>query len=123
MADGPDFVRWCARQGVPLILHGHKHVANHARGTVDVRGESREVDAIGCGSSTGAGDYPLSFNVLTWEPRDFRWIASFYADPGERARAILNALSSAEHFAAQHLEDDLTAAAKAAEELFSRSAP
>ncbi len=38
------------------------------------------------------------------------------------ARAILNALSSAEAFAAQHLADDLTAAAKRGRELFSRAA-
>lgn len=83
MEDGEDFVRWCARQGVPLILHGHKHVANHARGTVEVNSEDRGVDAIGCGSSTGKDDYPLSFNVLSWEPRDSRWIVSFFADPGD----------------------------------------
>jgi len=38
------------------------------------------------------------------------------------ARAILNALSSAEAFAAQHLEEDLTAAARRGSELFSRAA-
>lgn len=83
MEDGEEFVMWCARRGIPLILHGHKHVPNHARGQVRLRNRTFEVDAIGCGSSTGAGDYPLSLNVLAWNSKDLKWSATFYSDPGD----------------------------------------
>ncbi len=83
MEDGEEFVKWCAKKGVPLILHGHKHAANHARGRVKLRDSWYEVDAIGCGSSTGIGDYPLSLNLLAWSPKDRKWTAAFYSDPGD----------------------------------------
>lgn len=81
MEDGESFVEWCAHRGVTLLLHGHKHVPCHTSSGVTVGSQWRRVDAVGCGSSTGAGGFPLSMNLLTWSGES--WAARFLVDPGD----------------------------------------
>lgn len=86
MDDADKFLSWCAGRRVPLILHGHKHVPRHVRDRIEwthgKQSESREVTAVGCGTSLGVEQFPLSYNVLEWSPSSKRWSASFFADPG-----------------------------------------
>lgn len=81
MEDGEEFVSWCAHRGVPLILHGHKHVPHHVRGGAQVGESYVKVDAVGCGSTTGAGAGPMSMNVVSWGGD--RWTTLFLTDAGD----------------------------------------
>lgn len=82
--DAEKFVKWCALRGVPLILHGHKHVQRYVKHwESDGKGGQFEVAAVGCGTSLGAEDQPLSYNVVAWEPHSRQWAASFFSDPGD----------------------------------------
>lgn len=84
MEDGPEFVDWCARKNIPLILHGHKHIPRHVikRVWVEDRLECN-VSAVGCGSSLGAEGKPLSYNVVTWDHNARLVGVSCFADPGD----------------------------------------
>jgi calcineurin-like phosphoesterase family protein len=86
MDDADLFLRFCAKSGVPLVLHGHKHVQRHVQEIVHYDTGGREanasITAVGCGASLGANGKNLSYNLLTWDPRSRRWCASFFAsDP------------------------------------------
>lgn len=87
MDEADRFLGWCARRGVPLILHGHKHVQRHVIDSIPVGssdgGRSYEVTAIGCGTSLGAEDYPLSYNIIEWDSQERRWMSQFFSDPGD----------------------------------------
>jgi hypothetical protein len=88
MEDGDEFANWCARRFIPLILHGHKHIPRHVIQQVRLELPSgtpywRQITAIGCGSSLGAEGKPVSYNIVTWDPKAKLWGASFYADPGD----------------------------------------
>ena len=84
MTDGPEFVTWCAARGIPLILHGHKHVPRHVRKMITVdRYRWLNVDAVGCGTSLGAEGYPLSYNLLSWSAGQKRWSVCFMHDAGD----------------------------------------
>lgn len=86
MEGADEFLSWCAGRRVSLVLHGHKHVPRHVRDSIKwthgKESEWREVTAIGCGTSLGAENMPLSYNVLEWSPKSQKWSASFFADPG-----------------------------------------
>ena len=81
-----EFLSWCVGRRVPLVLHGHKHVARYKKALVEWKHgparEWREVTAVGCGTSLGAEGRPLSYNVLEWLPSARKWSASFFSDPG-----------------------------------------
>ena len=87
MEDGEEFVDWCARRSISLILHGHKHIPRHVCKSVEVASADgvsyREVTAIGCGTSLGAEGKPLSYNIVNWDHDSQRWAASYFADPGD----------------------------------------
>jgi 3',5'-cyclic AMP phosphodiesterase CpdA len=87
MENGDEFVTWCGKRGIPLVLHGHKHVQRHVTKTVtyqEGRGNTRrEVTSVGCGASLGVEGYPLSYNILGWDPVSKCWSAEFFADPGD----------------------------------------
>lgn len=83
MENGDQLVKWCASNGVPLILHGHKHRPRYIGQEIELNGRTRLVRAIGCGSSFGIEGKPLSFNWITWQPSTKQWAVSFYADPGD----------------------------------------
>lgn len=86
MDGAEDFLSWCVGRRVPLILHGHKHVPRHVNDRITwthgKEHESREVTAVGCGTSMGAEGMPLSYNELEWSPTARKWSATFYSDPG-----------------------------------------
>lgn len=83
MENGDHLVRWCGSNGVPLILHGHKHLPRFIGQEIDIEGRTRLVRAVGCGSSSGIDGKPLSFNWITWQPATKQWAVSFFADPGD----------------------------------------
>lgn len=83
MENGDQLVRWCGASGVPLILHGHKHHPRFIGQEIEVEGGTRLVRAVGCGSSIGIEDKPLSFNWISWQPATRQWAVSFFADPGD----------------------------------------
>ena len=72
-----DFLKWCVRRQVGLVLHGHKHIPHLA--TVQST-EGGEVRVVGCGSSVGAEGKPMCYDVVTVEPVTKRWSVSFYQD-------------------------------------------
>lgn len=69
---------WCLDWNIKTILHGHKHKARYVERNVGRGGEHMSLTAIGCGSSLGAEGSPVSYNMLEWEPKSQRWIASFF---------------------------------------------
>lgn len=83
MENGDHLVKWCAANRIPLILHGHKHRPRFVGQEIEIEGHARLVRAVGCGSSLGIGDRPLSFNWITWHPPTRSWMVSFFADPGD----------------------------------------
>lgn len=79
MENAQAFVDWCARWRVPVILHGHKHEKKYIYADVSPEGRpSMRVNAICCGSSLGAEGSALSYNIVHWDSRHQRWIASFF---------------------------------------------
>jgi hypothetical protein len=75
------FVSWCAELGVSLILHGHKHEPHRVQVSIPIGDRHHSLLAIGCGSTTGAGGSPLSYDVVALNPETGRWSATFYEDP------------------------------------------
>ena len=78
MVDAPDLHSWCLDWEVATILHGHKHKARYVERDIERDGRRLALTAIGCGSSLGAEDSPVSYNILRWDIQSQRWIASFY---------------------------------------------
>lgn len=83
MEGGEHLVRWCVAQGIPLILHGHKHRPRISGHEVEHNGQLKWVRAIGSGATLGIEDKPLSYNWITWNPDKREWTVTFYADPGD----------------------------------------
>jgi len=84
MENSDEFVQWCGKLDVPLILHGHKHKPRFvSREVVLHEGNLRLVRAIGCGSTFGADGYPRAYNWITWQPRTRSWSITYYSDPGD----------------------------------------
>lgn len=69
---------WCVDWDIKTILHGHKHKARYVERSVNHAGREMLLTAIGCGSSLGAEDSPVSYNLLEWEPTKQKWVASFH---------------------------------------------
>jgi predicted phosphodiesterase len=79
--DGSEqFMRWCAARGISLVLHGHKHVPRWVEANISGGGRSHNVMVIGCGSTTGAGGKPMSYDVIAMDPATKRWNVLFYYD-------------------------------------------
>lgn len=86
MRDAPQFLGWCARMRIPLILHGHKHIQRHVEQAFPPSATSlREfrITAAGCGTTLGAEGKPLTYNLVSWNPTKRIWTVSFFADPGD----------------------------------------
>jgi predicted phosphodiesterase len=87
MDDSEAFLGWCSKRGVQVVLHGHKHVPRHVSQMIAIQegngAESREINAVGCGTTLGAEGKPLSYNLISWDPASRRWSVSFFADPGD----------------------------------------
>lgn len=79
LADADEYVNWCARWGVSVILHGHKHDSRYEVRTIQPDGSPAHVlPAVGCGSSLGAEGSPLSYCILSWDDARRRWSTSFF---------------------------------------------
>lgn len=87
MENADQFLNWCAKRKISVILHGHKHIPRYVSKRINVTENdkriSRVVTAVGCGTSLGAENKPLSYDVLTWDSSSKRWAVSFYEDPGD----------------------------------------
>ncbi|QJT04072.1 metallophosphoesterase [Streptomyces asoensis] len=82
MRDSEEFLKWCAKRDVPLILHGHKHLPRHRLEGIFENGRFlREITAVGCGASLGKGTGRLAYNVVKWHPEAERWSAKFFSGP------------------------------------------
>jgi len=77
MVDASDLHQWCLDWKVRTILHGHKHKARYIEREITRGTDQMLLTAIGCGSSLGAEGSPVSYNILEWEPKSQRWVASF----------------------------------------------
>lgn len=78
LSNPEDLHLWCMDWNIKTILHGHKHKARYVEREVARASNRALLTAIGCGSSLGAEGSPVSYNLLEWEPRSKRWIASFF---------------------------------------------
>ncbi|MET9462451.1 metallophosphoesterase [Streptomyces canus] len=80
MRESKEFMLWCAKQNVPLVLHGHKHLPRHRREVIFENDRFlREITAVGCGASLGKGTERLSYNIVTLDPDAERWSATFHS--------------------------------------------
>jgi UDP-2,3-diacylglucosamine pyrophosphatase LpxH len=86
LSDRKEFARWCARNQVSVMLHGHKHIERHHIEAVqfDEPGGStpisKELHAIGCGTSLGMEGAPISYNLLTIDPVSHRITVLFCSE-------------------------------------------
>lgn len=82
LSNSEDFLQWCADRNIALLLHGHKHLQRHAVKFLSSKTTDSysQLNAIGCGTSLGAGGYPLTYNILNWNDTTKRWTTTFYAD-------------------------------------------
>jgi 3',5'-cyclic AMP phosphodiesterase CpdA len=85
LTDRDKFAKWCAKNEISLMLHGHKHIERHHVEEVsysDVMGGTlmKQVHAIGCGTSLGAEGAPISYNLLTLDPDSHRLTVLFCSD-------------------------------------------
>lgn len=79
LEDSKEFLEWCARLNISVILHGHKHIARYLTKGVELRNRRPiPITAVGCGSSLGAEGTPLSYNILRWNDAGRRWDAQFF---------------------------------------------
>jgi 3',5'-cyclic AMP phosphodiesterase CpdA len=77
LTDRDRFAKWCARHEVPVVLHGHKHIEHHHLEEVSYSDATdgtitKQIHAIGCGTSLGAEGCPGSYNLLTLDPDSHR---------------------------------------------------
>ena len=83
MVNAERFTDWCARWGVSVVLHGHKHVPRYEVRTIVPEGANPYVlPAVGCGSSLGAEGSPMSYGILTWNEMQRRWSVAFFESRG-----------------------------------------
>jgi hypothetical protein len=78
MAEGDKFLAWCARRGIGLVLHGHKHRSRLRRQLVQLSRSNyyHPITVVGCGTSLGIRKSELSYNVLM-KTGDGRWAISY----------------------------------------------
>lgn len=69
-----EFMEWCSARHVSVVLHGHKHRPRHKIGLNNIL-------VVGCGSTTGVENTPMSYDVITLNLDSGRWSTSFYHDP------------------------------------------
>lgn len=83
LEDAKEFLEWCARNRVSVVMHGHKHAARYFTKGIEVRNRRPvPITAVGCGSSLGAEGTPLSYNILRWNDSKLRWDAQFFESIG-----------------------------------------
>jgi predicted phosphodiesterase len=67
-----EFVDWCQKMGVQIVLHGHKHIPKWF-----IRDGMNRISAVGCGSTAGI-DGDLSYVMVAVDSVSKRFSASFY---------------------------------------------
>jgi hypothetical protein len=68
-----EFIEWCQRMRVQLILHGHKHIPKYF-----VKHGISTIAAVGCGSTMGIDLTDLSYVTVTVDNRTNRYSVAFY---------------------------------------------
>lgn len=71
--DSAEFMRWCNDCGVEIVLHGHKHRPRQLL-------NNDKILVVGCGSTTGAENTPMTYNIISRDTESGRWNPSFYFD-------------------------------------------
>ncbi|WP_440224826.1 metallophosphoesterase family protein [Dokdonella sp. MW10] len=83
LEDAKEFLEWCARLRISVVLHGHKHMARYLTKGIELRNRRPvPVTAVGCGSSLGAENSAISYNILRWNASGSRWDAQFFESVG-----------------------------------------
>lgn len=72
-----EFLDWCGDRGVSLVLHGHKHIPHLAMKEMS---DGSSITIVGCGSSVGAEDKPMCYDIVTIDSKTKRCSVSFYHD-------------------------------------------
>jgi hypothetical protein len=67
-------------KGVTLILHGHKHMPHIVTKDIATPFGSQIITVVGCGSTTGADQKPMCYDVLAFEPSSGRATVTFFQD-------------------------------------------
>ncbi len=81
MTNSELLIKWCANMRVSLILHGHKHVQRHfVSEVVNKFGDTIPLHAVGCGTSLGAENYPLTYNTVAYNDETKNFSVTFYED-------------------------------------------
>jgi hypothetical protein len=79
LEDAAEFLDWCARWEMSVVLHGHKHIARYLSQVIRPEGApEHSVTAIGCGTSLGAEGFPVSYNIVHWNDQRRQWMARFF---------------------------------------------
>ncbi len=68
-----DFNKWCLKQKITLILHGHKHFPRQSK-------LGDETLIVGCGSTTGVENTPMCYDIVTLNDASDQWSVTFYMD-------------------------------------------
>lgn len=68
-----EFIEWCLKRNVNLILHGHKHIPR-------IKNISENLTIVGCGSSIGARNTPMSYDLISINKENKVASVSFYDD-------------------------------------------
>lgn len=83
LEDAKEFLEWCARLRISVVLHGHKHMARYLTKGIELRNRRPvPITAVGCGSSLGAEGSAMSYNILRWNAISRRWDAQFFESVG-----------------------------------------
>lgn len=83
MDGSDDFVRWCANNKIPLVLHGHEHFQWTDSENVMTDKGDYTVKTVACGASLGVHENPLTYNILTWSDASQEWKESPFEEVGD----------------------------------------
>ncbi|NEH47446.1 hypothetical protein GR210_01390 [Rhizobium leguminosarum] len=80
LQDAPSFLNWCASMKISVILHGHKHIPFNRAKYIKTNGRYHPMRVVGCGSSTGKGNTPMSYDIINLDPDNGILTVSFWRD-------------------------------------------
>jgi UDP-2,3-diacylglucosamine pyrophosphatase LpxH len=72
LENAEQFVDWCERQKVEVIMHGHKHIPKW------FTKRDGSISAVGCGTSMGIGELDLSYVLVSIDSRTRAFGVKFY---------------------------------------------
>jgi predicted phosphodiesterase len=76
--ESDEFLDWCLGRDVSFVLHGHKHIPHLT--TFQRERYGNELVIVGCGSSVGAEQKPMCYDIVSFDPNTKRWGVSFHHD-------------------------------------------